>query len=276
MTYNINRFDWHNLGAVRDIVMIHAIYLAVAVYGILVLRRRLPPRFIAEGGLRGLRGRLEVSPTIAAQLMALIFLALTTLMLFGAAKSGAAVNYFIEWCCVLAIFIGLAIAEASAAASSRSAGAPHRIGSMLVPIAILMQMLFLFGHADQRFAPGISRPSEPAALVELVRAAPRPVIGDDMVAILRGKKPVVWEPAIFAELAALGVWDEGPFIAKIEAREFSFFITQGQPGGWLFNQRYTPEVSRAIVTAYPVERRLAGYVLRFPAGPLPAYAAGLR
>ena len=118
---------------------------------------------------------------------------------------------------------------------------------------------------DQRRGPK----AEIEALVTLVRSAPRPVISDDMVLLLRAGKAVEWEPAIFTELASEGMWDERPFVRLIEGRHFAFFVTMGGRGTRLFNARYTPAVADAIDAAYPVKRRLAGYTLHLPVASAP-------
>ncbi|HSF95749.1 MAG TPA: hypothetical protein VLA52_12050, partial [Thermohalobaculum sp.] len=94
--------------------------------------------------------------------------------------------------------------------------------------------------------------------------APGPVISDDMVMVLQAGKEVVWEAAIFAELAALGVWDQRPFIEMIEAKRFSFFITIGSGDDPVFNRRYSPRVRSAIDAAYPDKQVIAGYTVHFP------------
>ena len=123
--------------------------------------------------------------------------------------------------------------------------------------------------------------AEQAKLVSLIRSAPQPVISDDMVAVLRAGKAVQWEPFIFAELAAKGAWDETPLVEKIKARQFAFFVTDGYSGDNKdYDERYDRAVAGAIRSAYPVQRKLAGYVISFPgrsAGDaLPDYAADLR
>ena len=104
----------------------------------------------------------------------------------------------------------------------------------------------------------------------MIQAAPRPVISDDMVILLRNRKEVLWEPAIFAELASTGHWDERPFIELIRARRFSFFITEGGRGDRIFDSRYTPAVASAMEEAYPTKCWVAGYLIHLPA----AAAAG--
>jgi hypothetical protein len=85
-----------------------------------------------------------------------------------------------------------------------------------------------------------------------------------MVVVLQSGKEVVWEPAIFAELATLNRWDEGPFIRMIQSNDFAFFVTKGQKGELLFDSRYNASVSEAIEAAYPRTEQLAGYIIHLP------------
>jgi hypothetical protein len=85
-----------------------------------------------------------------------------------------------------------------------------------------------------------------------------------MVLLLRSGKDVLWEPAIFAELASTGAWDQRPLVAQIKARRFAFFVTDGGRGEPMFDSRYTPAVADAMDAAYPRQRRLAGYYLHYP------------
>jgi hypothetical protein len=43
-------------------------------------------------------------------------------------------------------------------------------------------------------------------------------------------------------------------------------LSSGRPGGRVYDSRYTPEVTRAIETAYPNIERVAGRTLRLPPG----------
>ena len=118
--------------------------------------------------------------------------------------------------------------------------------------------------------------AEMQTLVSLVKQAQKPVISDDMVAVLRGGKAVQWEPAIFAELAHKGVWDERPFVAMIASGQFAFFVTEACPGDKvLYEPRYNRAVTDAMMAAYPVQRVLGEYHLHFPKGALPLEAEAL-
>ena len=59
-----------------------------------------------------------------------------------------------------------------------------------------------------------SRARELAQLSAEIASADKPVISDDMVLLIRSGREVLWEPAIFAELASTGDWDERPFVRR--------------------------------------------------------------
>ena len=96
-----------------------------------------------------------------------------------------------------------------------------------------------------------------SALSREIAATDKPVISDDMVLLLRSGKPVLWEPAIFAELASTGDWDQQPFVDRIRNREFAFFVTWGQRGFDRFDERYNRAVAEAIEAAYPIKQSTA-------------------
>ena len=91
-----------------------------------------------------------------------------------------------------------------------------RIG---LPLLIGVQALLVPPPLAAEVKP--SRMAETWQLVQMIHDADRPVISDDMVLIKRAGREVVWEPAIFAELASKGIWDERPFIARVRRGEFA-------------------------------------------------------
>jgi hypothetical protein len=76
---------------------------------------------------------------------------------------------------------------------------------------------------------------------------------------------VPWEPAIFAELASIGSWDERLNIDMITAHRFAFIVTTGDRGDPTYDLRFTPAADRAIRTAYPVVQEAAGRRLHLAA-----------
>ena len=103
-----------------------------------------------------------------------------------------------------------------------------------------------------------------APVVGKIAAASRPVIADDMTLLIRAGRKVQWEPAIAAELAHSGVYDEAAFVRMVEAGDFAFFVTEGKAGSKRFDERYNPAVAAAVRAAYPLEQEMGGLVLHLP------------
>lgn len=273
VTYTITKFK---LGLFVDILEafgIHFAFCAIAFWGIAVRWRRLQSRIAAQGADR--RQYLRDNPSDARFLMALAYLVLATLLLAAVLKRGSAVNYFLEWAYLIGLFAGLGLLDIVAEARENPAARGNRFAPLIL-WAVAVQAFGLFWIIGEELSAKSEKRAELGRLVALVKAAPQPVISDDMVAVLRGGKTVQWEPFIFAELAGKGAWDETPLVDRIRAQKFAFFVTEGYSGdNKYYDERYDAAVAGAIRTAYPLHRRLAGYNLHFPGPTLPAYAEDL-
>jgi hypothetical protein len=203
-------------------------------------------------------------------MLVLIYALLASLMALTVAKSGSNVNYFVELMAVCATLLGIVARNSVEAAFGARRNMGKRVWShpVFLPLMIGIQALII-NHAVLRDQPLVRSNDQSEQLQAVVRAADRPIISDNMVMLVRSGVPVVWEPAIFAELAKTGAWDEAPFVARIKAREFAFFITAGPRGSTFFDSRYNPAVADAMDVSYPVKRKIAGYTLHLPAEPLP-------
>jgi len=220
----------------------------------------------AVGGTGALRNRLGRSGPAIAIAMLLLYLLIKTAMLLMIVKKGSSSNYLIEWFSVVVIFAGIGLFNLLAV-FSRDAGAaqvrPAPIVLGLVAVGIPTQMLLSLPHhptgeqlqAQARRLDG---------LVARIAASPKPVISDEMTLIIRAGRKVEWEPAIVAELIRVGQYDEGALVRMIEARRFGFFITRGEVGSDLFDDRYTPATAAAMQAAYPRLERVSRLTLRLP------------
>ena len=209
--------------------------------------------------------RPESAPRDVAYAMLGCYFLLTTIMLLLVLKSGSSLNYFIEWFAVLAIFIGFAmrIAVERGFGAGRTGATKAGFAGELAVVALCAQAIYLAPNPYpveyfQLRAPGIAK------LTEMVRQAKGPVISDDMVVVVRAGRPVLWEPAIFNELAATGVWDEKPFIQMIDQHRFAMFIVYQGRGPHLFSLRFSPAVGAAIDRAYLPRQKLAGLTVYTP------------
>lgn len=267
--YNVNRFEAWRLLLFKDMVIGHILYFAVLAIGLAARFKARRPHYRGCRDAAAIRERLASAPADALLLLVLVYALLAGLMTLSVAKSGSNVNYFVEWMAVLAILLGILVRDAAAAAVGDAPAA--RSGRLLaqpalLPVLIGLQALTLPSPPDRSELRAPPRIAQLEELSAMVRAADRPVISDDMVLLRRSDVPVQWEPAIFAELASTGAWDERGFVERIRAGQFAFFVTAGTRGQRLFDSRYNPAVADAIAAAYPVRRKLANFTVHLPAG----------
>lgn len=269
--YNVNRFDLHS--AVRMLSWMtshHWVYAALALYGTWLVLTPVLAITRETSGASEFRRRLAENSAGAGALMAVGYLVTTQTIGFLAGKSGASFNYMIEWLIAVCILGGVALGRAAEAVFYTSANARPAWSkglAILIPLAIAWQA---FPTRLPELNKKVRTPAQHAEyelLSAMVRGAQRPVISDDMVLLLQNGKPVVWEPAIFSELAHTGLYDENRIIRLIHAQAFAFFVTDGDHGEKRFDERYNPAVIKAIEAEYPRKLKLAGHVARLPAEP---------
>jgi hypothetical protein len=261
--YNVNRYELVRLRYIPEFGLRHGPLVLLGALGMLVVL----------GGLVGagsrLRGNLAADPGLRATLAAALYVGISTPLLALIAKSGSAANYFIEWVLGCALMIGILAGRVAAAAGGN--GARPRLaalGAIGIAALVILQLRMLPAppHAARPYpdsAVAVAR-----SLIELLRTLPGTVISDDMLVPLRAGKGVPWEPAIFAELATLGRWDEALIVSRIREGEFPFAVTIGQRGHPVFDSRYTPAVADALEAAFPRQIRSGPLVVRLPADSL--------
>lgn len=255
--YNVNRLDAVRGFKIVELWLVHS-WLIVAA---------LPGLWIAWPRCREAWARRTSDRDAVAALLAISYLVLKTLMLPMIMKSGAADNYLIEWCLALTIFIGTGAMPATSLAlgtvAPRVRLSPLPIVLALVGLSVEAATAWRWDVDDAKVRVAVQT-IQP--LVAAIAASNRPVVSDDMTLPIRAGRDVLWEPAIAAELAHSGVYDEAAFVALVRAGAFGFFLTEGRRGDWLFDERYNPPVAAAMEAAYPVEHRSGRFVLHLPPG----------
>lgn len=205
-----------------------------------------------------LRRDLAVDPTTRLTAILAAYLALTTLSLVMIGKSGAGLNYFAEWMAVLSVFIGVLVARYIAALTRGPTRGNSRPAIIVLPALLLLQLWKIPAARSFDFH-NQQQVRELAALAELIRHAPKPVLSDDMVLLLKAGKEVPWEPAIFRELATMGRWDENLITSMITRHDFAFVVSRGP-------ESLTPGVADAVARAYPRKRETGGRIVHTQAG----------
>jgi hypothetical protein len=269
--YNINVFDFSRLYIGFLILIIHGYLIMPALVAISV------GIFRASSVLKPLswskrRDVILSSQSLLTFMAIFSYFALATPMLILFAKEGAAGNYVIEWFLTVCMLIGVILFDSvkvlfcsntdlspkkTQALQIRAIGIP-----LLIGLHVLAFDYFFTGY--QIFHNNPIQIRELETLSFLVQQSNKPVISDEMVMIMRSGKRVVWEPAIFAQLDKVGLWNADPFEAQIRRNEFAMFITEGARGDELFDGRYSPAIADAMDAAYPLKQKMAGFTLHLP------------
>ncbi len=244
--YNINRFSLRL--AARQITgqSPQFIFVGLAFLSLVHSWRQLSRRGNWKS-LASFRADLAASEGVRIMAILTVYLGLSTCSLITLGKAGGGLNYFIEWMGILSVLIGMlfaALVRRELAMAGRGADRWTIVAGCLVPLFMLAQMRVLPASHDTG-ATDAAQLRQLDDLVTRIRDAPRPVLSEDMVLLMRAGKEVPWEPAIFTELASTGRWDERLIIDLIESHFFEFVITREK------DDRYTAGVTRALKTAYP-------------------------
>ena len=262
--YNVNRFDPVGLELLPAVMLDNAFFFTAVAAGILFALRPQAVRYWGEPSWIARRAKLIASTDDSALFMITLYFIATILMALLVVKSGANINYLVEWLMAAGIFAGFSMRDAVAHVMSERETRPVLGFAALLPAALGAQAVVAGSHAGWQLDRREEQRDQLDRIAAMISAAPRAVISDDMVLLQRGGKDVVIEPAIFAELTGTGRWDERPLIRHILAHDFSFFVTEGDQGAREFDSRYTPAVASAMHQAYPIECRVARYTLHLP------------
>ncbi len=255
--YNINRFDVSRLipnfldgtGPVDRPLII----LGIAGFLWTVAHER------AAGGDR------DASAPVIIRRMLIAFVVLATLSLITSAKYGSSSAYYMQWEAGLAVFSGLAVAGLITA-SCRNADRGRTAMALFlaaIPIALGLWVSVVRGpdHLGQL---EIFR-EEDARLAPMLKQIPGPILSTEMALLLRTGHDVVWEPAIFSELAHAGVWDERILVRKIRNHEIAAVLSDGDRGYRWFDDQFNPAIIDAMDEALPRKVYVGMRVLHLPA-----------
>jgi hypothetical protein len=262
--YNINRFSIRAFLSSSRSAPYHAIFLCLAIWGLIEGWRSLHSCSQARNWPT-LRAVLKTNPVARTVLTITIYFVLTTLSLMALAKSGSSFNYLVEWMEVWSIPIGLVISWKTAPIFVATAHATSRYAAAFVALALLGVQFAIIPNTWNPILTDRPLQHDWAELAQLLRSTPLPILSDDMVLLREAGHQVVWEPAIFAELASDGQWDEQLIIRLIDAKAFGLIVTDGSKGDFGYDSRYTPRVNKAIETNYSRIKVIGGYNVRRPA-----------
>ena len=240
--YNVNRFSLtyfaRSLWGERTSFPFMVLMVLAAAWVLLGLwKQRAPgPRLRAVGQLI-LIVRL-IDPTMAARAMIVLHFGLATLMLATMLKSGGNYNYLIDFLCVGSVLIGILLCDLL------SNLRPFLLVTVMLAVGVAALPL---RHMPDRLP--LADLDRQAILVSRIRTAEKPVASEELTLMMRAGKPILFEPSIVTELAALGRWDERPLLRMIEHDELAFMITTEDTRGG--TDRRSAAVDAAMRAHYP-------------------------
>jgi hypothetical protein len=259
--YNLNPFSahrayWSVVSLIRNnasfVGLVSAAGLVVAMLVVAELR---------TSGLKHMTAYLRSNPFAWGLVTLFTYFVISTPTLATLGKTGAGPNYAIEWLCAGSLLVGLAFA----ATIHMALQAANFNTAILAPIIVSLIAVALTVHTSPFHGPDeaklhdVEQQQQLARLISWIRAAPKPVLSDDMVLLMSAGKQVPLEPAIFAELSATGQWDEKLELNLIETEAFEFIVTERNR-----SSKYTTAAAKAIDLAYPKQEDLADYVIHLP------------
>jgi hypothetical protein len=256
VSYNINRIIWDHAFGFGTVLLANVAVIGIGLFGLLDSVR-----------LSGVRHWRDLKAWLANDLknvaisVVVATLACKTLMLPAILKSGASDNYLIDWFSEIAILFGIAMVPVLRS-TLRLPAKPNAILLGLVGIVLPLQTAGA-GLLPDRGAIDVQQRALDA-IADRIRQTKRPVISDDATLLIRAGQPMRWEPSIVAELGSAGRYDEAKFVKLIEQRRFGFFVTDGDRGDVVFDQRFNPKIVEAIHIAYPRRELIGGRVLHLP------------
>lgn len=254
--YNINRFDLARLlpNLLEGTGKADRVLLALGIAGFVMAI---------------LRGNRPHGPTTIADLTGrratLTFAALATLSLVSTAKYGSSSAYYMQWEAALAMFGGLAIASLMRWGQRLWHDGRRKTGmaGLALPLLGILWVAFMTGPEHRRLIKAFRAQGDQLAI--LLRPIRGPILSTEMVLLLRTGHRVVWEPAIFRELAIAGRWDERVLVNEIRAHHIAAVLSDGDRGYRWFDEQFSPAIADAMDEALPRKVHVGLRVLHLPA-----------
>ena len=209
-----------------------------------------------------LRARLLASSYRLALFTFTVQFILAGFVSLTAGKAGANINYFLEWnlgaCALASLFVSRFLWSWRKDCISTVAILPY-----LLPIIMLLQQslsaahLLVHNEADRRIM--AQQAQDFRALEGVLRSNPEPLMSEDMTLLYKAGKHVPFEPAIVAQLAATGVWNEAPLIDLIRNHTFSVMVIRD-----VHSPLYSPAVSATIIEYYKPQEKYGDFTVYVP------------
>jgi hypothetical protein len=157
---NVSRVFLSQLSAIPVLIASHSIYVGLGVLTIAGSVASLRKLMRLGGGLAALRERVAADRGTAMSMILLVYFGLATPMLFAIAKSGANLNYLIEWTNIVAIFAALSLTSVAKAMHVQGTGSASSQASLLPAFTVAALVVQSLTLPTDRFDLTVKLPSE--------------------------------------------------------------------------------------------------------------------
>jgi hypothetical protein len=224
---------------------------------------------IARSGqnLRTWAAAMRQSQRLRALSIVSLWFALASMELVAAGKSGAADNYFIEWMCITAVPIGMAVTAAWTEIVTGGKPSLFHGVALFLSLALVMHAIHR-PPFEYRIVGDAHATTLRTHMVDLIRKSGKPVLSEDMALLLRAGQQVPVDLSIFTELASTGTWDQRPLLNLIQSHAFgSIIMEESMEDAVRDGSHFTHQMASAIEHGYPSVEQIDSYRIRRPVEP---------
>ncbi|MGE0746441.1 MAG: hypothetical protein AB7K86_14385 [Rhodospirillales bacterium] len=263
LRYNANEYSLKLLADLLGGLLIEHRF-AFAAMGAAVLFLAWPARGAPRPrSWRGWIAHLRGDPQAVATVTLIAYVAAGTVTALSLGKVGSYYNHAIDWMCAWSLVIGLAVAHlVRLSLAGPTSAARRRATAAGIAMALAIGWQVYDGGARWTTVPDDAERTAAARLVDELSRAPGAVWSIDMVATMRAGKDVIAEPAIVADLAKQGVWDEAPLLDRLRHGGIDLVVVEE----WRPTM-YTPAMRAAVEESFPVTEGIGEYTLYRRAAP---------
>jgi hypothetical protein len=208
----------------------------------------------------GWKTYLRREPQAVAAAVVILYVGAGTLTSLSLGKVGAYYNHAIDWMVGWSLVIALAVTHlVRLSLTAETAAARMRATAAGVAVALVTVLQVYVGGARWTTVPDDDDRKAAQQVLGMIQRTPGPVWSADMVLPMKAGKDVIAEPAIVSDLSRQGLWDQGPFLARLRDHWFDLVVIR-QWGVHLFTQ----EMQDAVEQSYPVVEQIGDYKVYRP------------
>jgi hypothetical protein len=171
------------------------------------------------------------------------------------ASTGAAANYLFELYAATSLAVAGFLHASRERAPGTTAARLDRLAAAMLSVQVLLCLALNPWIGVERYLSTRKLWSARATLVPALRAAPEPILVEELpLAGYTGHQLFV-NSYILTQLATMKLWDEAPLLELLRNRSFSRVVLREAPAddpNWLQRERFTPAMLEAISTHYRI------------------------